>query len=82
MLLVCDWPNSFWTESLVCKDVVLQGISLFRSVSEDSALLASQKIFGSLSVVRTIVPSRPDAHLSTVPSVRTTCHTVRTPRQT
>jgi len=25
------------------------------------------------------VSSRPDAHLSTVPSVRTTCHTVRTP---
>jgi hypothetical protein len=25
------------------------------------------------------VPSRPDAHLSTVPSVRTTCLTVRTP---
>jgi hypothetical protein len=25
-----------------------------------------------------IEPSRPDAHLSTVPSVRTTCHTVRT----
>jgi hypothetical protein len=25
------------------------------------------------------VSSRPDAHLSTVPSVRTTCHPVRTP---
>jgi hypothetical protein len=25
------------------------------------------------------VSSRPDAHLSTIPSVRTTCHTVRTP---
>jgi hypothetical protein len=25
------------------------------------------------------VPSRPDAHLSTVPSIWTTCHTVRTP---
>jgi hypothetical protein len=35
--------------------------------------------FGSLSIVRTIEPSRPDAHLTTVPSVRTTCHTVRTP---
>jgi hypothetical protein len=33
---------------------------------------------GSLSAVRTTVPSRPDAHLSTVSSVRTTCHTVRT----
>jgi hypothetical protein len=35
--------------------------------------------FGSLSVVRTIDPSRSDAHLTTVPSVRTTCHTARTP---
>jgi hypothetical protein len=35
--------------------------------------------FGSLSAVRTIEPSRPDAHLTTVPSVRTTCHTVWTP---
>jgi hypothetical protein len=34
--------------------------------------------FSSLSAVRTIEPSRPDAHLTTVPSVRTTCHTVRT----
>jgi hypothetical protein len=35
--------------------------------------------FGSLSTVQTIEPSRPDAHLTTVPSVRTTCHTVQTP---
>jgi hypothetical protein len=42
-------------------------------------LPARQKISGSLSAVRTIVPSLPDAHLSTVPSVRTTCLTVRTP---
>jgi hypothetical protein len=55
-LLVCDWPHSVWTKSLVCKDVVLQGIPLFRSVSEDSALLASQKIFGSLSAVKMLVP--------------------------
>jgi hypothetical protein len=25
-----------WTKSLVCKDTVLQGISLFRRISEDS----------------------------------------------
>jgi hypothetical protein len=42
-------------------------------------LLASQKISSSLSAVRTTVPSRLDAHMSTVPSVRTMCHTVRTP---
>jgi hypothetical protein len=35
--------------------------------------------FGSLSAVRTIEPSRPDAHLTTVPIVRTMYHTVRTP---
>jgi hypothetical protein len=35
--------------------------------------------FGSLSTIQTIEPSRLDAHLTTVPSVRTTCHTVRTP---
>jgi hypothetical protein len=40
-VLVCDWPHSVWTKSLVRKDAVLQGILLFRSVSEDSALLAS-----------------------------------------
>jgi hypothetical protein len=40
-----------------------------------------KKISGSLSTVRTIVSSRPDAHLSTIPSVRTTCHTVRTPNR-
>jgi hypothetical protein len=77
-LLVCDWLHSVWTKSLVCKDAVLQGISLFRRVLEDSAV---RKV-GSLSTVRTIVPSRLDAHLSTVPSVQKTCHTVRTPRQT
>jgi hypothetical protein len=35
------------------------------------------KVFGSLPAVRMNVPSRSDAHLTTVPSVRTTCHTVR-----
>jgi hypothetical protein len=52
----------------------------FRYSEEFQKILpASQKISSSLSAVRTIVPSRPDAHLSTVPSVRTTCHTIRTP---
>jgi len=68
----------YWTKSLLCNDPVLQGIPLFRRVLEDSAV---RKV-GSLSAVRTIVPSLLDAHLSTAPSVRTMCHTVRTPRQT
>jgi hypothetical protein len=56
----------------------LTGIPLFRSVSENLHCVQVRRI-GSLSAVRTTVPSRLDAHRSTVPSVRTTCHTVRTP---
>jgi hypothetical protein len=48
-LLVCDWPHSVWTKSLVCKDAVLQGIPLFRRVLEDSAV---RKV-SSLPAVRT-----------------------------
>jgi hypothetical protein len=77
-LLVCNWPHYVWTKSLVCKDVVLQGIPLFRSVSEDSA--SQKSLFPATRPDD--VSSRPDAHLSTVPSVWTTCHTVQTPRQT
>jgi len=86
-MLVYDWPHSVWTKSLVCKDAVLQGIPLFRSVSEDSALLASQKISGSLSTVRTFicplfhpsdVPYRPDAQTDLASFVRTTWTSVRT----
>jgi hypothetical protein len=65
----------FGQNHLYVKMLFLQGIPLFRSVSEDSPV----KKVGSLSAVRTIVPSHPDAHLSTVPFIRTTCHTVWTP---
>jgi len=68
--------------------MLLSGIPLFRVMPEDFALLSRQKfseslsaVSESLSAVRTIVPSRPDAHLSTIPSVRTTCLTVRTPNK-
>jgi hypothetical protein len=47
--------------------------------SEFSQKTLHCKDFGSLSTVQTIKLSRPDAHLTTIPSVRTTCHTVRTP---
>jgi hypothetical protein len=57
-----------WTKSLKCKD----------AVNRDSES-ASQKNSSSLSAVWTIEPSRSDAHLSTVPSVRTTCHPIQTP---
>jgi hypothetical protein len=67
-----------WTKSLMCKD----------AVNRDSTC---QSIFRRLCTVKKIeefrfpvslpdnVLSCPDAHLSTVPSVRTTCHPVLTP---
>jgi hypothetical protein len=66
-----------WTKSLMCKD----------AVNRDSTC---QSIFKRLCTVKKIedfrfpvshpddVLSRPDAHLSTIPSVRTTCHPVWT----
>jgi hypothetical protein len=59
-----------WTKSLKCKDVVNRD-STFQS-------LQVRRNSSSLSTVQTIEPSRPDAHLSTVPSVGTTCHPVQT----
>jgi hypothetical protein len=64
----------FGQNHLYVKMLFLQGIPLFISVLEDSAV---RKV-SSLSAVRTTVPSHLDAHLSTVPSIRTTYHTVRT----
>jgi hypothetical protein len=67
-----------WTKSLMCKD----------AVNRDSTC---QRIFKRLCTAKKIedfrlpvsrlddVLSNPDAHLSTAPFVRTTCHTVRTP---
>jgi len=64
-----------WTKSLMCKG----------AVNRDSTC---QSIFRRLCTIEEFrfpvnrpdeVSSRPDAHLSTVPSVRTTCHPVRTP---
>jgi hypothetical protein len=67
-----------WTKSLMCKD----------AVNRDSTC---QSIFRRLCTAKKIedfrfpvsrpddMLSHPDAHLSTVPFIRTTCHTVRTP---
>jgi hypothetical protein len=80
VIFVPEWPKgefvsilaSFcvWTKSLKCKDVV----------NRDSTIKSLQvrRNSSSLSAVWTIEPSRPDAHLSTVLSVQTTCHPVRT----
>jgi hypothetical protein len=61
----------------LCVKMRKQGFRLQSDVSR--FYLQVRRISRSLSVVRMIEPSRPDAHLSTVPSVRTTCHSVRTP---
>jgi len=60
----------FRTKSLVCKDA-LHRDSTIQKYFRDSTLVTSQK--------NRFPVSRPDAHLSIVPSVRTMCHTVRTP---
>jgi len=78
-VLVCNWPhfvgqNHFIVMMLFNRDSAIQ--KCFQKILH---CLQVKKISGSLSVVRTIEPSSPDAHLTTVPSVRTTCHTVRTP---
>jgi hypothetical protein len=79
VIFVPEWPKgefvsiliSFcvWTKSLKCKDAINRDSTFSES--------ASQKNSSSLSAARTIEPSHSDAHLSTVPSFRTTCHTVR-----
>jgi hypothetical protein len=76
-LLVCNWPHSDWTKSLVCKDVFHRN-STIQKWSRDSALFTSQRIRFPASRPNN-VSSRPDTHLSIVPTVRTTCHIVRTP---
>jgi hypothetical protein len=65
----CVWTNSLKCKDAVNKDSTIQSLQVRRNSS-------------SLSAVRTIEPSRSDAHLSIVPSIRTTCHPVRTLRQT
>jgi hypothetical protein len=52
-----------WTKSLLCKRCFSSGIPLFRSVPEDFAQFASQKI--------RFPASRPDAQLSNTSTVRT-----------
>jgi hypothetical protein len=58
--------------------MLFTGIPLFRSASDDSALFTSKRFWFPASRPDD-VSSHLDAHLSIVPAVRTTCHTVRTP---
>jgi hypothetical protein len=58
-----------WTKSLICKD----------AANRDSTVQSEVRRISKFPVSRPDdVSSRPDAHLSTVPSVRTTCLSVRT----
>jgi hypothetical protein len=83
-IFVPEWPNgefvrilaSFcvWTKSIMCKDAVKR-------------YSTCQSIFRRLCTAKKIEDfrfpvSRPDAHLSTVPSVRTTCSSRSDARQT
>jgi hypothetical protein len=63
------------TKSPMCNDAVNRD-STFRMMSK--ILPSSQKNFKFPASRPDDVSSRPDAHLSNVPSVQTTCHSVRT----
>jgi hypothetical protein len=91
VIFVPEWPNwefvsilaSFcvWTKSLMCKDAVNRDFtcqSIFRR------LCTAKKIEDFRFPVSRPddVSSHPDAHLSTVPSVRTTCSSRPDARQT
>jgi hypothetical protein len=86
VIFVSEWQNgevvsildSFGTKSLVCKDAVNRDSTIQSTLIRLCTAWKIEEI-GSLSAVWTIVPSRSDTHLSTVPFVRTTCHTVWTP---
>jgi len=65
-----------WKKSPKCKDAVNRDFTIQSDVRRFCQQV--RRISSSLSAVRMIEPSHPDAHLSTIPSVRTMCLTVRT----
>jgi hypothetical protein len=75
--LLVFWPYSVFGQNHLCIKMRKHGFHLQSDVSR--FCLQVRRISRSLSAVRTIEPSRLDAHLSTVPSIRTTCHSVRMP---
>jgi hypothetical protein len=79
VIFVPEWPKGefvsilalfcVWTKSLMCND----------AANKDSTFQSEVRRITKLPVSHPDdVSSRPDAHLSTVPSVWTTCHSVRT----
>jgi hypothetical protein len=88
VIFVPEWPKgefcilaSFcvWTKSLKCKDVVNRDSTIQSDVKR--FYLQVKRISSSLSAVWTIEISRPNAHPSTVPSIRMTCLPSGPPRQ-
>jgi hypothetical protein len=81
VLLVCKvlvfWPYSVFGQNHLCVKMRKQGFHFQSDVSR--FCLQVRRISSSLSAVWTIEPSHPDAHLSTVPSIQTMCHPLRTP---
>jgi hypothetical protein len=79
VIFVPEWPKGefvsilaifcIWTKSLMCND----------AANRDSTFQSEVRRISKFPVNRpNDVSSRPDAHLSTVPSIQTTCHSVRT----
>jgi hypothetical protein len=64
------WPYSMFGQNHLCVN---------NAANRDSTFLSEVRRITKFPVSRPDdVSSRPDAHLSTVPSVRTTCHSIRT----
>jgi hypothetical protein len=61
----------------MCKDAVNRDSTIQSDVKQ--FCLQVRRNSSSLSAVRTIKPSHLDANLSTIPSIRTTCHSVWMP---
>jgi hypothetical protein len=76
-MLMCNWPHSDWTKSLVCKDAFHRD-STIQKCSRDYVLFTSQRFRFPASRPNDM-SSRPDAHLSIAPAVQTKWHTIRTP---
>jgi hypothetical protein len=69
-----------WTKSLMCKDAVNMD-STFQSIFRRLCTVKKIEDFRFPVSCPNGVLSRSDAHLSTVPSVWTTCHPDRTPNR-
>jgi hypothetical protein len=66
VIFVPEWPNEEFVSILASFCVSTKSLKCKDAINSDSTIqsLQSQKIFSSLSAVRTIEPSHPDDHLS------------------